>query len=427
MTRSWGDAFAVYLDRRLLAVLLLGFSSGLPLALTGATLAVRLTEAGVSLQAIGLFALVGTPYMVKFAWAPLVDRMRLPLLTRVFGRRRGWMLATQGALMAALLGLGAVDPAADTWTTALLALVVAFCSASQDIVIDAYRVEILKVEQYGAGAAAVQFGYRMAMLVSGAGALFLAQYSGSWPLTYAAMAALVGVGMATVLANPEPAAAPPPAPRGLAGWVGGVVVDPFADMVRRQGWMIVGVLAFVLLYKLGDAFAGVMANPFYIRMGFSKAEIASVSKLFGFAATIVGTFVGGLLVARLGVVRSLLACGVLQMASNLMFAWQATIGHDVYALTLTIAVENLSGGMGSAAFVAYISGLCSLTYTGTQYALLSSLAAVGRTLVASSAGELAERLGWVDFFVLSTVVAAPGLVLLLALRHRLLAPAAAPA
>ncbi|HSV28282.1 MAG TPA: AmpG family muropeptide MFS transporter, partial [Candidatus Omnitrophota bacterium] len=410
-------------------VLLLGFSSGLPLALTGATLAVWLTESGIDLKSIGLFALIGVPYTFKFVWAPLVDHLRLPLLTRAFGRRRAWMLATQAALIAALLGLGASDPAADIGTVAILALVVAFCSASQDIVIDAYRVEILEQEQYGAGAAAVQFGYRLAMLTSGAGALFLAQYSESWAVTYAVMAALVGVGMVTVLVNREPKApALPPKAPGVAGWARHAVLDPFLDMARRQGMMIVAVLAFVLLYKLGDAFAGVMANPFYIKMGFTKAEIASISKVFGFGATIAGTFLGGVLVARYGIVKSLLACGVLQMLSNLMFAWQATVGHDIGALTLTIAVENLSGGMGSAAFVAYMSGLCSLSYTGTQYALLSSLAAVGRTLVASSAGALAQSVGWVDFFVVSTIVAVPGIVLLAVLRRRLVeGPVAAPA
>lgn len=423
MTKGWRDSFAVYLDRRILTILLLGFSSGLPLALTGATLAVWMTEAGVDLKAIGLFALVGTPYAFKFAWAPLIDHLRLPLLTRAFGRRRGWMLATQAVLIAALLVLGATDPAAAPGLTALLAVVVAFCSASQDIVIDAYRVEILEQEQYGAGAAAVQFGYRLAMLTSGAGALFIAQYSGSWFVTYAAMAALVGVGMVTVLVNREPKAPPKPAaPPGLAGWLRHAVVDPFADMARRQGWMLVAVLAFIILYKLGDALAGVMANPFYVRMGFSKAEIAEISKLFGFVATILGTFLGGAVVARYGIVRSLVGCGILQMASNLMFAWQATMGHDLGALTLTIAVENLAGGMGSAAFVAYISGLCSLTYTGTQYALLSSLAMVGRTTLAATGGYLVESLGWFDFFVLSTAAALPGILLLLALRHRLAPP-----
>lgn len=421
---SWRSSVAVYLDPRVAAVLFLGFASGLPLALTGATLAVRLTEVGVSLAGIGAFALVAAPYSLKFLWAPLVDRMPIPLVTRTFGRRRGWMLATQAALIASLLALGGVDPAAQPWSTAMLALAVAFCSASQDIAIDAYRVEVLRPEQYGAGAAMVQFGYRIAMLVSGAGALYLASYV-SWFWVYAAMAALVGVGMATVLANPEPAAPPPvpikpgaPLAERAAVWLTDAVANPFLDMVRRHGWTVVAILAFVLLYKLGDALAGVMANPFYIKMGFTKIEVANVSKLFGFVATILGTFAGGVLVARLGVMKALLLCGLLQMLSNLMFAAQAVAGHDLLFLTATIAVENLSGGMGSAAFVAYISGLCNVAYTGTQYALLSSLAVSGRTVLSASGGVLVEQLGWVQFFVLSTAAAVPGLILLVWMMRR---------
>lgn len=415
---SWISALRIYLHPRVLAVLLLGFSSGLPLALTGATLAVRLTEAKVSLTDIGLFALVATPYSFKFLWAPLIDRMPLPLITRLFGRRRGWMLTTQAALIAALIALGAIDPVRDPWWTALLAVIVAFCSASQDIVIDAYRVEILQPEQYGAGAAVVQLGYRVAMLVAGAGALFLAEHV-SWSAVYMVMAALIGVGVVTVLAYPEPQSAPPPpikpgAPLAerLAVWLKDAVANPFLDMVTRHRWSVVAILAFVVLYKLGDAMAGVMANPFYIKMGFSKTEIAAVSKVFGFAATIIGAFIGGALVARLGTFRALMLCGVLQMASNLMFALQASVGHDITMLTLTIAIENLSGGMGSAAFVAYISGLCNLSYTGTQYALLSSLASLARTTLASSGGAIVEAVGWIDFFILSTAAALPGLVLL---------------
>ncbi len=422
--QSWRSALAVYRDPRVLAVLFLGFASGLPLALTGATLAVRLTEVGVSLAGIGAFALVATPYSLKFLWAPLIDRMPIPLMTRLFGRRRGWMLTTQAALAASLLALGAVDPAAEPWLCAALALVVAFCSASQDIVIDAYRVEILKPEQYGAGAAMVQCGYRLAMLVSGAGALYLASYV-SWFGVYAAMAALVGIGMATVLVNPEPPAAPPPPiregapPMERAGaWLKDAVANPFLDMVRRHGWSVVAILAFVLLYKLGDALAGVMANPFYIKMGFTKIEVANVSKLFGFVATVVGTFLGGVIVARMGIFRALLLCGVLQMVSNLMFAAQALAGHDIAFLTATIAIENLSGGMGSAAFVAYISGLCNVAYTGTQYALLSSLAVSGRTVLSAGGGVLVEQLGWVQFFVASTLAAVPGLILLLWMMRR---------
>lgn len=417
--QSWRESVAVYADRRILVVLLLGFSSGLPLLLTASTLSLWLTEEGVSLATIGLFAMVGIPYSFKFLWAPLVDRAPLPLLTRLFGRRRGWALATQGALVAALLALGACDPAADPWRVAALALVVSFCSASQDIVIDAYRVEILEERQYGAGAAAVQFGYRTAMLVSGAGALLLASVM-PWFWVYATMAALVGIGVLTILFSREPASPASvvkPAP-GLVAWAQDAFVGPFADMLKRHGWTVAVILAFVVLYKLGDAMAGVMANPFYVKIGFTKVDIAEISKLYGFVATIAGAAMGGILVARIGIARSLLICGVLQAASNLMFAWQAHVGADRLWLIATISIENVSGGMGSAAFVAYISALCSLTYTGTQYSLLSSLAALGRTVLAAQGGYVVEAVGWIDFFLFSTVAALPGLALLLWMMRR---------
>lgn len=414
----WFEAAAVYRDRRMLAILLLGFSSGLPLALSFQTLSVWLTESGVDKTAIGLFALVGLPYTLKFLWAPLMDRLPLPLFGRL-GRRRGWGIATQLALMGAVLGLGATDPAANPWLTAALAMGVAFCSASQDIVVDAYRVDILEERSYGAGAATIVLGYRMGMLVSGAGALYLADWFG-WQAAYTAMAGLVAVGIATLLLSPEPRAPEPePAPAGAPGrrhWLREMVVDPFADFMRRPEWLLI--LLFILLYKFGDAVAGVMSNPFYIEMGFSKSEIASVSKIFGLGATIAGGFLGGVVVSRMGVMKSLLVCGVLQMASNLMFVVQAQAGYHLGLLTLTIGLENLSGGMGTAAFVAYLSGLCNPAYTATQYALLSSFMAFGRTVLASSGGWLAERLDWVLFFLLSTAAALPGLLLLAWLMGR---------
>ena len=430
--REWMRAAAVYREPRVLAVIALGFASGLPLLLTASTLAIWLAEAGVDKTTIGLFALVGVPYSLKFLWAPLIDRLRLPVLTRAFGRRRGWMLLTQFALMAALVGLGAAHPARDPALTALLALVVAFCSASQDIVIDAFRVEILEERQQGAGAAAIVFGYRMAILVAGAGALYLATVV-SWFWTYATMAALISVGIVTVLLTPEPAGRPEQErgaaarrPGGLAeagAWIYEAVVAPFAEFMRRRGWL--AILAFIVLYKFGDALAGVMANPFYIEMGFSKAEIASISKLYGLVATLAGGFLGGLLVSRWGIVPSLLACGLLQMLSNLMFAVQAVAGHDIGVLMLTISIENLSGGMGTAAFVAYLSSLCNVAYTATQYALLSSLMSVARTTFASPAGWIADQTDWVTFFLLTTVAALPGLLLLLWMTRRF--PAARPA
>jgi PAT family beta-lactamase induction signal transducer AmpG len=413
--KNWRESLAVYADRRLIAILFLGFSSGLPLALSASTLAAWMTEAGVDMKTIGLFALAGLPYNLKFLWAPAIDGLRIPFFSDRLGRRRAWTILTQLLLIGALLALGTSDPAKAPLDTAALALLVAFCSASQDIVIDAFRVEILEEDQYAAGAAMVQLGYRIGMLVAGAGALLLASFF-SWFITYAAMAALVGIGLITVILTPEPQA-----PRLASDWrerLRDSVIGPFKDLVARQGWNLALILAFVVLYKMGDALAGVMSMPFYIKMGFSKAEIAGISKLYGTLATLLGAFLGGIVGARMGIGRGLLLCGFLQMISNLMFAWQATVGHDLLALTLTIGVENLAGGMGSAVFVAYLSRLCNVAYTGTQYALLSALATMGRTGLAASGGFLVEALGWFEFFLVSTAAALPGIILLIWMLRR---------
>ncbi|MBF0141873.1 MAG: AmpG family muropeptide MFS transporter [Magnetococcales bacterium] len=436
MTRKsgWGEALAVYRHPRVVAILFLGFSSGLPLALTVGTLSLWLAEVGVTNTTIGLFALAGTPYTFKFLWSPLVDRMPIPFLTRWFGRRRGWALATQLALVAAIVGLGNSDPAVAPMTTALFALITAFCSASQDIVIDAYRVEILEERQFGAGAAMIVLGYRLGMLVSGAGALYLATAAG-WQVTYLVMAALVGVGILAILLNPEPEASvrvmgraseaepigiaatrPAPWSRRLMASLKLAVIDPFAEFLRRPGWGLV--LLFILLYKFGDALAGVMSNPFYLDLGFSKIEIANVSKVFGLTATIVGSALGGVLVSRIGIMRSLWYGGLLQMGSNLTFVLLAEGGRDLTYLTLAIAIENISGGLGTAAFVAYLSALCHVAYTATQYALLSSFMAFGRTLLASGGGWLSEQMPWSDFFWTTAAAALPGLLLLLWMRRR---------
>lgn len=415
------EALTLYLRPRVLVVLLLGFSSGLPLALSFATLSAWLTEIDVSLTTIGIFALVGTPYTLKFLWAPLIDRAPVPLLTGWLGRRRGWMVTSQLALIGAILFLGQSTPGVTPVLAAVAALAVSFCSATQDIVIDAYRVEILQENEQGAGAAVLVFGYRIGLLVSGAGALFLADQM-PWPAVYMIMAACVLVGMVTALLAPEPhATVMPPASgddrvqRALA-WTRIAVVEPFREFVGRRGWLLV--LAFILLYKLGDAFAGVMTTPFYIQIGFTKTEIAEISKVFGLGAVLVGGFVGGLLVNRMTLLMALLVCGVLQAGSNMMFAWLASVGADLGMLTATIAIENVTGGMGTAAFVAYLSSLCNTAFTATQYALLSSFMAVGRTFLASSGGWVADQTGWFDFFVVSTVVAVPGLLLLIFLARR---------
>ena len=421
----WREALTVYLERRLLIIFAMGFASGLPLALSGATLAIWLTEAGVGLTAIGLFAAVGTPYSVKFLWAPLIDRVPLPLLAPRLGRRRSWMVLIQLMLMAAIAVLGFTRPQEAPLVTAFCALLVAFLSASQDVVIDAYRIEILTPEQQGAGAAATQAGYRMGMIASGAGALFLVHGGLDWSLVYAAMAVLLAAGLVVALCAPEPpeSEAEPEASPSAAGFgsrLKDMVADPFAEFFARNGVQTaLLILVFILLYKLGDAFAGVMANPFYVRIGFSLGEIAAVSKVFGIVATLVGVLLGGLVVARYGVLWSLFGCGIAQMLSNLMFAAQAAIGPDVGFLMLTIGIENLTGGMGSAAFVAYLSLLCNTAYTGTQYALFSSFMAVGRTWLSASSGWVADQTDWVTFFILSTVIALPGLVMAIWMVKRL--------
>ncbi len=424
--RRWRDAFAVYGDRRMMLILVLGFSSGLPLALTLATLTAWLASEGVSRTTIGLFALAGLPYALKFVWSPAVDGLRLPWLTARLGRRRGWMLASQVLLVLAIGALALGDPARDVGLVAVAALAVAFLSATQDIVIDAWRVEILEAREQGAGAAAVQLGYRVGMLASGAGALYVADAFG-FTVAYLVMAGGMAVGMAATLLAREPRAAEGAAAleEGRAGalaWLSEHVVAPFADFLGRPAWA--AILLFIVLYKFGDAIAGVMSNAFFVEIGFSLSDIASVTKVFGVAATLAGAVAGGALVMRVGVMPALLICGVLQLASNFMFAVQALVGPDLAVLTLTIAAENVSGGMGTAAFVAYLSRLCSFAFTATQYALFSSLAAVGRTVLSSGGGWLADKLDWFWFFVASGFCAVPGLLVLLWLmRHRVDAPA----
>lgn len=432
----WLRACSVYGERRVVTILFLGFSSGLPLALTFGTLSLWLAEEGVSKTSIGLFALTGIPYTFKFLWSPLMDQLSIPLLTPWLGRRRSWALLTQVSLMISLFFLGLTKPGEAPFTTAMLALCTAFWSASQDIVIDAYRVEILEERQYGAGAAMSVLGYRLGMLVSGAVALYLATFFG-WAITYTFMAALMSVGILTILLNPEPATVEQTTQplhtgkistlfqmlsrqqgrRGrIMAWISRAVIAPFADFMQRDSWVIT--LLFILFYKLGDTLAGVMSNPFYLELAFSKIDIANISKLFGLVATLAGSVMGGVMVSRMGIMKPLLYCGILQMLSNLMFVVLAQAGHHLGLLTATIAIENFSGGMGTAAFVAYLSSLCNIAYTATQYALLSSFMAFGRTLLASFGGSMADHMSWTAFFLVTTLAALPGLALLWLMTQR---------
>jgi PAT family beta-lactamase induction signal transducer AmpG len=407
---------AVFRSRKILVLLLLGFSSGLPLALTGATLQAWLTVKGIDLTTIGLFALVGQPYTYKFLWAPLMDRYRIPFL----GRRRGWLVVTQLALLGAIAWMGSLSPQHAPWLLAVLALAVAFLSASQDIVTDAYRTDILGAEERGAGAAVSVFGYRIAMLVSGGLALILADGWLGWKGTYWLMAALMLVGVAAVWGAEEPEA-PPRAPRTLQQ----AVREPLAEFFARDGaWLL---LLLIVLYKLGDAFAGSLSTAFLLRgPGFSLTEVGLVNKWLGIAATILGALAGGALMARLRLYRSLLLFGVLQAVTNLGYMALALAGKSYALMIGAVAAENLCGGMGTAAFVALLMALCDRRHSATQYALLSALAALGRVYVGPAAGEMAKIFGWPEFFLFTFLVALPGVAMLVWQRRRIEAIDTAP-
>lgn len=407
--RSLRDAVAVYLDRRMLAILLMGFASGLPLLLTTSTLSYWLAKRGVDKTAIGLFALVGLPYSLKFLWAPALDFVRVPWLSERLGRRRAWTLVAQALLVLTILGMGATDPARAPFVTALLALAVAFCSATQDVAIDAYRIEVLRDFEQGAGAAATQSGYRIGLLAAGAGAIALSDFI-AWPMVFTILAALIGVGAIAVLIAPEPHAHTDVP---VVDWKH-AFLDPLRDLASRDH--AAAIVAFALLYKFGDAIAGAMANPFYVELGFSGVEIASVTKVFGIVANLVGVIAGGVLVARAGIFRALLIGGVLQAATNLLFAVQAQVGHEIAMLAVAIGADGFTGGLASSAFVAYLSGLCRTGMSATQFALLTSLMATGRTVLASGSGWLADATDWTTFFVATTLLAIPGLLLLVTLR-----------
>jgi PAT family beta-lactamase induction signal transducer AmpG len=430
--RSFADALAVYLQRRVLIVMFLGFSSGLPLALSGSTLLVWMRESGVDLGTIGLFALVGTPYTVKFLWAPIVDALDVPILSRLLGRRRGWLVFAQLLLLAAIVVLAFCNPLVSPALVAFGALLVATASATQDIVIDAFRVESLDESEQAAGMASFVAAYRIGMLVSTAGTLFLVSgfeaqgfaKQSSWTAGYLVMAVLVVVGIATVLFafEPERSAAANAAHAAQAGdnplkRVFTAAIGAFAEFWHRDAAIIV--LAFVVLYKFCDAFAGAMTAPFVIDLGFSRNDYAAIVKGVGLAATLIGGFAGGFVARAFPLTTSLWIGAFLQMASNLVFAWQAVLGVNYYALTVTIIAENFTGAIGTVIFIAYLSALCkSPLHTATQFALLTALSAVGRTYLSAGAGYVAERSGWPLFFVISALVALPSLVLLAWLQAR---------
>ena len=386
----------------------LGFASGLPLALTAGTLQAWLTVAGLDLRTIGIVTLVGLPYTLKFLWSPLMDRFVPPWL----GRRRGWMVATQLGLIAGIAAMAVTGSADAIWSLSVLAIAVAFLSASQDIAFDAYRADVLLARERGIGAGISVTGYRIAMLISGAVALILSDHIG-WQSTYLLMASLMLIGVATTLLSPEPSSAITP-PRTLSEAVWG----PIREFFSRSP--AVGLLLLIVLYKVGDAFAGTLTMAFLIRgVGFSPTEVGVINKGMGLLATLFGALTGGALMARMGLFRALLLFGLLQAVSNLSFMVLAWTGKSYLVMVSAVAFENLSGGMGTAAFVALLMSLCDHRYTATQFALLSALGALGRVFVGPPSGYLVETVGWVVFFFITFLAALPGLGLLWRLRDYL--------
>jgi len=384
----------------------MGFACGLPLLLTITVLQAWMKEQGVDLTVIGMMALVGLPYTLKFLWAPFLDRFTLPFL----GRRKGWLLIAQIALLLAIAGLGLTQPGKDPWMVAFVAFLVTFFSASQDIVVDAYRREDLADEELGLGSSFYIYGYRVGMLLASGGGLILADHI-PFSLVYVIMAACMLPGILTTFLAREPALV-----AGTPQTIKEAVFAPLADYFSRNGALYI--LAFILLYKIGDTMASAMTIPFYLDMGFSKTEIGTVVKLFGFWATIAGSLIGGTIMLRMGVIRSLWYFGFLQAVSTAGFAVLAHIGHSVPVLSAVIAFENLSSGMGTAAYVAFMASITNKRFTATQYALLTSLMGVPRVLAAAPTGFLAKSIGWEAFFIACTLIAIPGMILLLKVAHQ---------
>lgn len=380
--------------------------------LTLSTLSIWLKESGVSHTTLGLFVLATLPYTFKFVWGPLVDHIKIPYLFSRLGQRRSWILLSQAALIAMLIGLGSSSPQTGILETAFWAFGVALCSAIQDVVIEAYRIEATVEDQLGPATSATVLGWRFGMMTSGAGALFLAA-TFSWSFAYNVMAALMLIGMVTTLlsASPRTFSSPPAAHRNLWYWISSTYGQPLKELWLSDDWRII--LSFIFLYKVGDTTLNVMNTPFLVDLGFSKLEIANVAKLFGISAMIVGGFIGGLFLSRFGLFRGLLLCTALQCLSSLMFLMQATVGYHLNLLIVTIGIENLTCGFGATAFIAYLSSLCSLKHTATHFAILSSFGSLMRIVLSIGAGILADRLSWPLFFTVTGAACLPCFCLLL--------------
>jgi len=428
--QSWRQAFSVYTQPEVLGMIFLGFSAGLPFILVSSTLSAWLADENISLSIIGYFSLVGVAYSIKVFWAPVIDRLPLPFLTRIFGKRRSWMLVSQLGIAIGLWKMSQIPVDSQLQQLALLSIWVAFCSATQDIVIDAYRIEIIAVKFQGAMAAMYVFGYRLALLVAGAGALYLAEFV-NWQVAYQVMAGLMLIGIVSTLLIAEPKHETDQSAEAiekelehslkvksdtglfssLIRWFVDAVISPFIEFFHRNGRSGFLILALIALYKMSDIAMGVMANPFYLDLGFSKKEIADITKLFGFFMTIFGTSMGGVLVVRYGIMRPLLLGAIIVALTNLLFAVLAVLEPNLYLLAGVVSADNLCGGMASAVFIAYLSSLTNSTYTATQYALFSSLMTLPAKLIGGFSGEIVGGYGYDGFFIYAALIGVPAIIL----------------
>ena len=436
-SRNWRELLSIYRQPRVLGMICLGFSAGLPFLLVFSTLSAWLRDIGIARTTIGFFSWVGITYSIKFFWAPVIDRLPFAGLTTWLGKRRGWMLAAQITIVLGLAGMALTNPHTELTRLALFALLVAFGSATQDICVDAYRIEAVEKNMQGAMAATYVFGYRIALLVTGAGAFYIAE-AWSWPTAYLVMAALMGIGIATTLIISEPVHVidentrkleeeleksigvqqKKNLPARIIAWFSDAVASPFVEFFQRNGALAIVILLLVSTYKISDITMGVMANPFYLDLGFSKTDIANVTKIFGFFMTIAGAAAGGILVLRYGMLRPLLAGAVLIMTTNLLFVWLAVSEPGLVSLAIVISADNLGGGFATSAFIAYLSSLTNTAYTATQYALFSSLMTLPAKFIGGFSGLVVDSSGYASFFLYTGLLGLPAILLVLYLLRQ---------
>ena len=419
--QSLAEIFSAYTQKITLRMFFLGFSAGLPLLLVLGTLGFWLREAGIDRSTIGYLSWIGLIYGLKWVWAPLVDRLTLPFLSNWLGRRKAWLLIAQILVMVGLVGMSMSDPSQQVNVVACFAVLVAFGSATQDIALDAFRIESADTKMQGVLAAAYQTGYRFAMIWAGAGVLWIAARAQNtpdnvydhhgWQIAYLCMAVSMLVGVITVLISKEKPFVPKTDVHSVKQWIQVAFIEPFADFLKRYQWHAVLILSLIAVYRISDVVMGIMANPFYVDMGYTKDEVASVTKVFGVIMTLLGAFIGGGLTVRFGIYRILMLGAILSAASNLLFAWLATQGHDLTGLIFVISADNLSSGIASAAFIAYLSSLTNISYSATQYALFSSMMLLIPKWMAGFSGVFVDHFGYSTFFISTAIIGLPVLIL----------------